>query len=382
MAGVYIHIPFCKQLCSYCDFYFSVSLQRKDEMLKALLLEMELRKNEAEIIVKTNNNYPPTLYFGGGTPTVYSPDELKLIADTALNIYFPKGVEEFTVEANPDDLTPDYLNTLKSIGINRLSIGIQSFINRDLQWMRRRHTAKQAIESVKNAQKAGFDNISIDLIYGIPKMNMGEWEFNIKQALALNIPHISVYHLTIEPRTIIGKQQEKGLIAPIDDEVSAKQYELLETLTANTGYLHYEISNFAKKGYTSKHNSSYWLQQPYIGIGPSAHSYNGSDIRKWNIANNKKYIDCMYVNEPFYEVEKITLYDRYNEYVLTSLRTSWGADIEHINKLFGIELYRYFIQQAEIFCSTGLLVKQNNYIKIPSVHFLISDSIINQLFWV
>ena len=385
MAGVYIHIPFCKQLCSYCDFYFSVSLERKNEIMNALLLEMDLRKNESLSVQKPDveNKHYPTLYFGGGTPSVYSPEELKILADKAICLFLPDGVVEFTVEVNPDDLTPEYLKGLRNIGVNRLSIGIQSFIDRDLEWMKRRHTAKQAIESVKNAQKTGFDNISIDLIYGIPGMSLSEWEYNIHEALKLNVQHLSAYHLTIEPQTILGRQQKRGLIKPIDDELSEEQYNLLEKLTTDAGFTHYEISNFAKEGYVSKHNSSYWQQQPYIGIGPSAHSYNGNDLRKWNIANNKKYIDAITTGEVYYEEEHLSLYDLYNEFILTSLRTSKGLDAESgIKDKFGNKFHDYFIQQVKPFLLGGYIETSHNRAWIPSKYFLISDSIINQLIYV
>lgn len=384
MAGVYIHIPFCKQLCTYCDFYFSVSLQRKNDILTALLREMDLRENEAQYITQANkqNGNIPTLYFGGGTPTVYSANELKQLADKALLLFLPNGVTEFTVESNPDDLTAEYLHSLKNIGVNRLSIGIQSFIDKHLQWMHRRHNAQQAIDSVKLAQQAGFNNITIDLIYGIPDMSMDEWAHNIQQAIALNVPHISAYHLTIEPKTILGRQHQRGLLKPIDDEISAQQYAMLEEALNAAGYIHYEISNFAKPGYFSAHNSSYWRQQPYIGIGPSAHSYNGSNLRKWNVANNKQYIEAIQLGENYYEDETLSVYDRYNEYILTSLRTLWGAELEVIKSLFGNSLYHFFLKQATPLIKSERLFCNNGIVCIPTEYFLISDSIINQLFWV
>ncbi|MDR1056562.1 MAG: radical SAM family heme chaperone HemW [Prevotellaceae bacterium] len=383
MAGVYIHIPFCKQLCSYCDFYFSVSLARKQDMLDALLYEMDLKKVEGGVLSEYNEHDVATLYFGGGTPTVYSPWELEMLASKALSLFLPNGIEEFTVEANPDDLTPEYLESLNAIGVNRLSIGIQSFTDRDLRWMRRRHTARQAINSVVNARKAGFNNISIDLIYGIPGMSEKEWEENVRQALELNVPHLSAYHLTIESKTILGKQQKRGLFKPVDDEISAWQYALFEKLTAEAGYIHYEISNFAKPGCFSKHNSSYWQQKPYIGIGPSAHSYDGKNLRRWNVANNKKYIDALFSGNIYYEEEHLSIYDRYNEYILTSLRTSWGIDMYgDINNKFGDELYSYFLKQAIPLLNADRLEFENDCIYIPSKYFFVSDSIINRLFYV
>ena len=375
MAGLYIHIPFCKQLCYYCDFYFSVSLQRKDEMLKALIRELEIKAEE---------NNPAfgkitTMYIGGGTPTIYSPAELGLLVAAAKNNFSADNIVEFTIEANPDDLTPSYLEGLKKIGVNRLSIGIQSFIDRDLRWMNRRHTAKDAVESVKLAQQAGFDNISVDLIYGIPAMSINEWRHNLEAAFSLNIQHLSAYHLTVEKKTIFGRQQEKGLLTPVTEEESERQFLLLSELTTNAEFEHYEISNFSKDQKYGTHNSNYWKQVPYIGIGPSAHSYDG-EHRRWNISKNLHYLEKIAANDIFYEQEELGLSTKYNEYLLTSLRTSWGVDLSYLKAGFGAQLYAYFIAAAQQLIDTDVLLKDGKSVKIAPPHLLITDAIISRLF--
>ena len=370
MPGLYIHIPFCKQLCSYCDFYFSVSLMRTAEMLDCMLKEMELKALKGNRFPE--DNLPQTLYFGGGTPTVYAPEDLKKLADKAISLYFTKAPVEWTIEANPDDLTDEYLEKLKDIGVNRLSIGIQSFIDRDLKEMKRRHTAEEGYNSIIRAQKAGFNNISIDLIYGFPGMSMSEWEYNLNCATGLNVQHISAYHLSIEPCTILGKYAQKGKIAPIDDEISAEQYELLREKLLAAGFEHYEISNFALPGYYSKHNSLYWHKQPYIGIGPSAHSYNGAYIRNNNVANNIKYINAINAGIIPEETENLSEQDYYNESILTALRTTTGLHIEQLPQQFRY----YFTTKANEYLKTGRIVFDGTY-KIPAQYFLISDSIIS-----
>jgi oxygen-independent coproporphyrinogen-3 oxidase len=365
--GLYIHIPFCKQLCSYCDFHFSVSLMRTREMLNCLMREMEMKAE--------NNSLPEkgfdTLYFGGGTPTVYGADEIKQLSDKALSLFFPKFPEEWTVEANPDDLATDYLARLADMGVNRLSIGLQSFIDRDLQIMNRRHSAGQGIKSVENAQKAGFNNIGIDLIYGFPGMSLEEWKYNLECAVNLGVQHISAYHLSIENKTILGKRAEKGAFSPIDDELSDLQYKLLEEKLLRAGYVHYEISNFALPAFMSRHNSAYWEKQAYTGIGPSAHSYDGYLTRKNNIANNIKYIESIQQGVIPEETEILSDKDYYNESILTSLRTQKGLNLNSIPEPFG----NRFQEQANKHLSAGTMIYDGSY-KIPSKYFLISDSII------
>lgn len=374
MAGVYIHVPFCKQLCSYCDFYFSVSLQRTNELAESLLLEMQQRAAAGQRLPDTGFR---TLYFGGGTPTVYSAADIQRLGEQACALFFPSGVDEWTIEANPDDLTPDYLDALRRVGVNRLSIGIQSFVDRDLTWMKRRHTAQEAIRAVADAQKAGFSNISIDLIYAIPGMRNEEWVANVQQAIDLGIQHISAYHLTVEPKTIIGRQAQRGLFTPVDDETGGTHYQLLTERLQSAGFEQYEVSNFAQPNYRSKHNSSYWQQEAYIGIGPSAHGYDGGKTRYKNIAHNIRYMEAVQANKPYQENELLNDADCYNEYVLTALRTAWGMDIERLE-----EPYRsYFLQKTTRYLATGRMLRNGPIFRIPSNYFIVSDSIVCDLFW-
>jgi oxygen-independent coproporphyrinogen-3 oxidase len=343
---------------------------RTAEMLDCMIMEMENKALQGESL--SDNNKPYTLYFGGGTPTVYTTDELKRLADKAISLFFPKFPSEWTVEANPDDLTDDYLYQLAGLGVNRLSIGIQSFIDRDLQVMRRRHSAQQAVNSVEKAKNFGFNNISIDLIYGFPGMSMKEWEYNLDCAIGLNVNHISAYHLSIENKTILGKMRDKGKFYPVDDELSDLQYKLLENKLHNAGYIHYEISNFALPGFFSRHNSAYWNKQQYIGIGPSAHSYDGSFTRKNNVANNIKYIENIKKGIIPEEIEILSEKDVYNESLITALRTMYGLDLDAFPKIFKDD----FLQKAAKYLQSGRMVYDGKY-KIPSQYFLISDSIIS-----
>jgi oxygen-independent coproporphyrinogen-3 oxidase len=371
MPGMYIHIPFCKQLCSYCDFYFSVSMMRKNEMLDCLIREMEIKASKGERLSRTSEPY--TLYFGGGTPTVYSAGELRRLSERAIELFFPAQPEEITVEANPDDLTAASLRQLADTGVNRLSIGIQSFINRDLKTMRRRHTAQQAVEAVENAQNAGFDNISIDLIYGFPGTGEIEWEYSLDQAIKLNVKHISAYHLSIENKTIIGKMRDRGEFRPVDEETSDAQYKTLENKLRDAGYRHYEISNFAIPGFESKHNSAYWNKQQYIGAGPSAHSYDGRRKRTDNVANNIKYIESLKTGIIPETIEILSDKDAYNETMIVALRTAEGLNPNDIPATFADS----FARKTAKYLASGRMIFDGNY-KIPSQYFLISDSIIRE----
>lgn len=374
MAGLYIHIPFCKKLCHYCDFYFSVSLESKEAMLHSLAKEIEQRVDylKGEPI--------RTLYFGGGTPTIYTPQELQFLTRKIKSIY-TCNIEEFTVEANPDDLNPEYLQGLRSIGVNRLSIGIQSFIDRDLLLMNRRHNAQHAIEVVPMAKAAGFDNITIDLIYGIPGQSEEEWEYNLKTALSLDVQHISSYHLSIEPKTVFGNKQKRGLFRQIDDAASEKLYRILEEQLCNAGFEHYEVSNFARPGYYSKHNTAYWTYEKYIGIGPSAHSFDGIS-RQWNIANNSKYIKALTDGINFWEREQMNEGEQYNELILTSMRTTWGLKKADLEKMCSKIYIDYFYEAIQQHLKEGTLIDKGNAICIPTKHFLISDGIMADLFFV
>ena len=375
MSGIYIHIPFCRQLCYYCDFHFSVSLLRKNEMLTAIIRELQMRKNELTL-------QPKTLYFGGGTPSVYSPEELKIITNEVKKNFELNEFCEFTVEVNPDDLDEKYLDGLLQIGVNRLSIGVQSFIDEHLKFMNRRHTAQQAIDCIKTAKRAGFSNINVDLIYGLPQLTLAQWRKNLEIFMELDVPHLSAYHLGIEHKTVFQKYLEKGKLQPLDEKASAQQYEILEKTTADADFEHYEISNFAKNKLYSVHNTAYWQGKPYIGIGASAHSYDGNNIRRWNIANNKQYIDAINSNQKFWESETLNLADKYNDLVLTALRTVWGLNSDVLQNNFGEHFYNYFCLQAKAFIDKGLLITEKNQIKIPTKYFLLSDGIIRDLFWV
>jgi oxygen-independent coproporphyrinogen-3 oxidase len=335
-----------------------------------MMREMEIKSSQGELLRESREPY--TLYFGGGTPTIYRVDELKRLSDKALSLFFPAFPAEWTVEANPDDLTDDYLRQLFGLGINRLSIGIQSFIDRDLQVMRRRHSALQAVESVYRAQNAGFDNISIDLIYGFPGMSLKEWEQNLDCAIELNIQHISAYHLSIENKTVLGKMRDKGTFRPVDDEESDSQYKMLETKLRDAGFVHYEISNFALPGFFSRHNSAYWNKQQYIGIGPSAHSYDGNITRKNNVANNIRYIESVKQGVVPEEIETLSEKDVYNETLITSLRTADGLDLNAVPETFRAG----FSEKAVKYLQSGRMIYTGKY-AIRSRYFLISDSIIS-----
>lgn len=311
---IYIHIPFCKQKCSYCNFHFSTSLQLKDEMLFALKKELALRQNEfPEQQIKS-------LYFGGGTPSVLSVDELKSLIDEVLKYYSFDEAIEITLEANPDDLNSTYLKELSRTEVNRLSIGTQSFFEADLKLMNRAHNASQAESSIKRAQDSGFENISIDLIYGSPTSNFEQWKENLNKTIALQVPHISSYALTIEPKTALNNWISKGEISAPKENLQQEAFFYMSEFLKNNGFDHYEISNFGKPGFHSKHNTAYWQYLPYLGIGPSAHSYNGVDERSWNLANNSLYIKNLHQDILPKEVEKLSEQDRFNEMIMIGLR--------------------------------------------------------------
>ena len=370
MSGIYIHIPFCRQKCRYCDFYSVVPEAQRGPVLDVLHRELELRRPEFADPVRT-------LYFGGGTPTVYSPEELQGVIDR-VRLLYDAALDEVTVEANPDDLTGNYLARLKNTDVNRLSIGIQSFDDAHLQLFNRRHTGQQAFDAVRRAKRGGFENITVDLIYGIPGMTGAEWETNLLKFMDLDVPHLSAYHLTIEPRTVFGKWSEQGKIAAVPDETSRRHYELLERLTAEAGYVHYEVSNFARPGWESRHNSSYWNGTPYLGIGPAAHSFDGNS-RRWNTANVKQYLERFDAGG-YYETECLSETDRFNETLMTGLRTAAGVSWEFVRGQFGEERTDTLRRAARKFLDSGLLVDDGTALRIPSARFLLSDSIIADLF--
>lgn len=373
MSGVYVHIPFCKQACHYCDFHFSTQLGKKEIMVDALVKEMELRKEELP------NALVETIYFGGGTPSVLSNEEIERLIQTVYNNYGVIDQPEITLEANPDDLSSNRILQLSKTPINRLSIGIQSFFEEDLRLMNRAHNATEAENCIREATKY-FDNISIDLIYGIPGMSNGRWKTNIQKALDFGLPHISSYALTVEPRTALKKFIEKGVVPDVDDEQAQEQFHILvDTLEAN-GFVNYEISNFGKAGFFSKNNTSYWLGKTYLGIGPSAHSFDGQH-RSWNIRNNVKYMKSIAAGELPNETETLTQTDRYNEYVMTGLRTIWGVSLERIAAEFGARYVEYLNQQSQKFLEQGLLQLTEGKLLTTKKGKFLADGIASDLFF-
>ena len=373
MSGIYIHIPFCKQACHYCDFHFSTSMKKKEEVVLALVKEIELRKEES------NNEIIETIYFGGGTPSRLQIADLKLQIDAIYKNYKVDKNPEITLEANPDDLSEDYLIELSKIGINRLSIGIQSFFEDDLELMNRAHNSAEAKKCLEIATRY-FDNITIDLIYGMPNMTNEKWLQNIETALSFNIPHISSYALTVEPKTALDSFIQKGIIPNLDENLASEHFYLLVQKLEENGFIHYELSNFGKPDYFSKNNSAYWLGKKYIGIGPSAHSYNGIS-RSWNISNNAIYLKAISENRLPSETEILSKTDQYNEYIMTGLRTIWGVSLERIESEFGKTYLDYLNKQASKFINDNLLFVENNTLKTTKKGKFLTDGIASDLFF-
>ncbi|MCR8558687.1 radical SAM family heme chaperone HemW [Mucilaginibacter sp. BJC16-A38] len=373
MAGIYIHIPFCKQACHYCDFHFSTSLKYKDDLLQALIKEIGLQKTylAGETI--------ETIYFGGGTPSILSADELNLLIGTITKQHTVTANAEITIEANPDDLDKAKLQALRQTDINRFSIGIQSFFDEDLMWMNRVHRAAEAEASVKRAQDLGFENITVDLIYGYPLLNDTKWKYNLDKVFELDIPHISSYSMTVEPQTALASFIKKKKQAPMDDQQSAEQFVLLMDAMQSHGFEHYEISNFCKPGHYSRHNSNYWKGVKYLGIGPSAHSFNG-ETRQWNVPNNAKYIQSLEKAEIPAETELLTETDRLNEYTMTSLRTMWGLDLKKIN-IIAAGADSPLIKAAEPFFEKGWIERREDIITLTAMGKLYADHIASELFF-
>lgn len=390
MSGIYIHIPFCKQACHYCDFHFSTNLKKKEEMVLALAKEIQLRKNEFQ------DEIVETIYFGGGTPSILSIEDLRFLIDAVYRNYKVVENPEITLEANPDDLHLDFarfdyekdlsvraksrtiFEAYKEIGINRLSIGIQSFFEDDLKLMNRAHNAEESKKCLEIASQY-FDNISIDLIYGIPEMSNEKWLQNIETALSFGVPHISSYALTVEPKTALHSFIQKGIIPQPDDEVAQKHFHILVDKLSENGFIHYELSNFGKENYFSKNNSSYWLGKKYIGIGPSAHSYDGKN-RGWNLSNNSLYIKSIQENKLPIEIETLTKTDRYNEYIMTGLRTIWGVSLERVEQEFGKTYLDYLNRQAAKFIEDHLLFVDDNILRTTKKGKFLSDGISSDLF--
>jgi len=372
MAGIYIHIPFCKKKCTYCDFYTVVAPNFIPSLVDSIVKELHFRMDYLK------NEPLNTIYFGGGTPSILNPEQFQQIFSTIFELFYVNDDAEITFEANPDDLTPEYLTSIKKLPFNRISIGIQSFDDEDLKRINRRHTGEEAITAVRNAQSAGFNNLSIDLIYGLPFQTLEAWENQLDIALSLNVQHISSYGLTYEEGTALWKQREKGKVTNVDDEVMNAMYLLLLERVKQKGFEAYEVSNFALVGRRSRHNTSYWKQEPYLGIGPSAHSYDLVS-RQWNVSSIKDYIKAFEIIGDFFEREELTLFDRYNDFVMVSLRTSDGLDKATMKNEFGLELAEYCLRNVQSFIQNGKVSDSNGKLRLTPDGIMISNIILIEL---
>lgn len=375
MAGIYLHIPFCKSRCLYCDFFTGADECHMDEYVDALCREIALRKDEL------GGETIKTIYFGGGTPSRLQAKHLSQIFGTIFSHFSLSDVPEITLEANPEDLSRSYIEMLATLPFNRLSIGIQSFDDDELTFLNRRHTAKQAMEAIQISRKNGFENISIDLMYGLPKQTQISWEQNLQQAIRLNIPHISAYHLIFEEHTRMYALWEAGKIVPVDEEVSTAMFSSLIDVLSTHGFEHYEISNFAKHKQYARHNTAYWQGAKYIGLGAAAHSFDG-DSRSWNVASFTSYLAGIAAGKPSCTTEHLSVADKYNECVLTGLRTMWGINLNRLTNRFGEIYHRYCMQNAEKYLNNNLLKIENKTLKFTREGIFISDMIMSELIWI
>ena len=375
MAGIYIHIPFCKRRCIYCDFFSTTQSEKKSAYVHALCRELEMRKDylEGEDI--------ETIYLGGGTPSQLLREELEKIFNHIYKVYPVKEDAEITLEANPDDLTPEYVAMLRQLPINRISMGIQTFQEETLKLLHRRHTAVQAIEAFRRCREAGFQNISIDLMYGLPGETLDTWRADLQQAIDLRPEHISAYHLIYEEGTALWKLREQHQVEEADEDLSVSLFSTLIEQLSEAGYQHYEISNFCLPGLHSRHNSSYWTGKKYLGCGPSAHSFNGVS-RQWNVASLESYMKGVEEGELDVEVEELDLYTRYNDFVLTSIRTAWGMPLSKLRSDFGEELYRYCMRMAKPHLEQGVLEIGEDVLRLTRKGIFVSDGIMSDLMWV
>lgn len=375
MAGLYIHIPFCESKCIYCDFYSMANNKHLiDNYIDVLLVEGAERKNELNAETLT------TVYLGGGTPSLLSITQLSKLVNGLKKVFDFSAVEEFTIEVNPDDVKVEYIQHAKSLGINRVSMGVQSFCDEDLRFINRRHTVKQATDAIHIIKEAGINNISIDLIYGIPGQNIEIWKNNVDTAISLSVQHISAYTLMYEEGTRLSVMRSLGKITEVDDDVVAAMYGYLVAQLKSNGYTHYEISNFALPGFHSRHNSSYWNLTPYLGLGVAAHSFDGT-VRRFNPSNLKKYLDALSDGKLCVEVEKITKAEKYDEYVMLRLRTADGIEADELMHRFGEQYYQFFIEKAKPLVSECFLINENGRFYIPENHIMISDNITCDLLW-
>lgn len=375
MAGIYIHIPFCHHKCLYCDFYSTGKSKLTDDFPSLILKEVGLRKNfipEEKV---------ETIYFGGGTPSLLSFIQIQEIL-TGINRNFAiEPNPEITIEVNPDDLSKDILRGYKSIGINRISVGVQSFIDDELKFLGRRHDANKAIESILDIYNTGFANVSVDLIYGIPNSSLESWEYSVNKAIELNVQHLSCYHLTFEESTPLTRKLKKGFINALDEELSIKQFQILREKTNANGFIHYEISNFAKEGFISKHNSSYWHGVPYLGVGPSAHSFNGK-MRQWNVSSLDQWSNEIKQSKCTVQSETIDDTTKFNELLLTRLRTIWGVDLNFVAHTFPKKYSDYLRSSISEHLKKGnLIIVDESKLIIPPDKYFVSDAIIEDLFY-
>lgn len=374
MAGIYIHVPFCKTRCIYCDFYSNTGLIHKP-YLNALYHEIDLRRDylQGEAI--------ETIYLGGGTPSQLDVASIQQILEHIFKVFDVRENAEITLEANPDDMTPSYISHLSALPVNRLSMGVQSFDDRALKFLKRRHSGEQASDVVKRCQDNGFDNLSIDLMYGLPNQSLHDFEENIQKAIHLDVQHISAYHLIYEKGTKLFRMLEKEEVRPVDEELSVDMFRLLINTLTQAGFEHYEISNFARNGKYSKHNTSYWQGISYLGLGPSAHSYNGKS-RQWNIASLNRYVASLKTGVLNAEIEPETPEIRYNETILTGLRTKWGVNLSRLENEFGKEFLDYCLRNADKYLKNNLLVCDSNYLKLTLDGIFVSDGVMSDLMWV
>ncbi|MFI3304386.1 MAG: radical SAM family heme chaperone HemW [Rikenellaceae bacterium] len=368
MASIYLHIPFCRRLCGYCDFFKSVHCDRIDEVVDGMLEELVSEQH----FMSTRNI--STIYFGGGTPSLLSVGQVDAFMDRISSVYDMGGVTEVTLEANPDDLTPQYLRGLRNVGVNRLSIGVQSFDDEELRFMNRRHTSEQAIRAIEEARRVGFDNIAIDLIFGVQGFGNEVLRHSLSKAIELGVEHIAAYHLTIEPGTMFARRVERGEFSSVEESVSEREFDLVRERLVSSDYEHYEISNYARKGYRSRHNSAYWQGEEYLGIGAGAHSFSG-DVRRWG----RESID-EWLGGGRYESEQLTKLQQRNEMIMTSLRCCEGLDLLKFGDKFGLDEVVRVKNDAKMSLKLGTLVMEKNSLKIPTEHFLRSDSVIEGLF--
>lgn len=375
MAGIYLHIPFCKRRCIYCDFFSTTLSERKKDYITALCQELEQRRNYLD------GDRIDTIYFGGGTPSQLEKEDFEQLFSRLYQLYPVASDAEITLEANPDDLTPEYIMMLRTLPFNRLSMGIQTFHEETLVLLQRRHTARQAIDAFENCRRAGFNNISIDLMYGLPGESMESWKQDLTQALRLHPEHISAYHLIYEEGTVLWNLREQHKVTEADEDLSVSLFKMLIEELTRAGYQHYEISNFSRPGLHSRHNSSYWTGEKYIGCGPSAHSYNGIS-RQWNVASLDAYIKGITASTAAFEIEELDLYTRYNDFVITRIRTKWGMPLQHLHEEFGEKLYKYCLEMARPHLDKKTLEISENTLKLTSDGIFVSDGIMSDMLWV